>query len=65
MIRQVIVLSRGLMMKQMMGMSQLNKKYTKDHEWILVDENKNEAQIGITNYASNQLGQIVFIEMPE
>ena len=39
------------------------KKYSKDHEWVLVE---NEiATVGITNYAQESLGDIVFIELPE
>lgn len=38
-----------------------NLKYTKDHEWIKVDGD--EATIGITDYAQNELGDIVFIEV--
>jgi glycine cleavage system H protein len=38
-----------------------NLKYTKDHEWILVDGK--EATIGITDFAQRELGDIVFIEI--
>jgi glycine cleavage system H protein len=38
-------------------------RYTKDHEWIRVDGD--EATIGITDFAQEQLGDIVFIELPE
>ena len=39
------------------------KKYSKDHEWVLIE---NEiATVGITNYAQESLGDIVFIELPE
>ena len=39
------------------------KKYSKDHEWVLIE---NEiAIVGITNYAQESLGDIVFIELPE
>lgn len=38
-----------------------NLKYTKDHEWIRVDGN--EAVIGITDFAQQELGDIVFIEV--
>jgi glycine cleavage system H protein len=38
-------------------------KYTKEHEWIKVD-GKN-ATIGITDYAQESLGDIVFIELPK
>ena len=36
-------------------------KYTKNHEWVRVEED--EAYIGITDYAQSQLGDIVFIEV--
>lgn len=42
-----------------------NLLYTKDHEWVLYQDNKDEVVIGITNYAQEQLGDIVFIEMFE
>jgi glycine cleavage system H protein len=38
-------------------------RYTKDHEWVRVDGD--EATIGITDYAAGQLGDIVFVELPE
>jgi glycine cleavage system H protein len=38
-------------------------KYTKEHEWIKVDGNN--ASIGITNYAQESLGDIVFVELPK
>ncbi|MFL5726506.1 MAG: glycine cleavage system protein GcvH [Chloroflexota bacterium] len=38
-------------------------RYTKDHEWVRVDGD--EATVGITDYATNQLGDIVFVELPE
>ncbi len=38
-----------------------NLKYTKDHEWIKVDGD--EAYVGITDYAQNELGDIVFVEI--
>ena len=38
-------------------------KYTKDHEWIRLDENT--GQIGITDYAQEQLGDVVYVELPE
>jgi len=37
--------------------------YTKDHEWIRVDESI--GTIGITEYAQNQLGDVVFVELPK
>ncbi len=38
-------------------------KYTKEHEWVKVDGNT--AIIGITDYAQGELGDIVFVELPE
>jgi glycine cleavage system H protein len=38
-----------------------NLKYTKDHEWIKVDGDV--ATVGITDYAQNELGDIVFVEI--
>ncbi len=38
-------------------------RYTKDHEWVRVDGD--EATVGITEYAASQLGDIVFVELPD
>jgi glycine cleavage system H protein len=38
-------------------------KYTKDHEWAKIDGDI--ATIGITDYAQSELGDIVFVELPE
>jgi glycine cleavage system H protein len=38
-------------------------RYTKDHEWVRVEGD--QATIGITAYAADQLGDIVFVELPE
>ena len=37
--------------------------YTKDHEWIKIDDGI--ATVGITDYAQNALGDIIFIEFPD
>ncbi|MBS3652234.1 glycine cleavage system protein GcvH [Pseudaminobacter sp. 19-2017] len=37
--------------------------YTEDHEWIRVDGDT--ATVGITDYAQEQLGDLVFVELPE
>ena len=39
------------------------KKYTKDHEWISLQDQV--ATIGITNFAQESLGDIVFVELPK
>ena len=38
-------------------------RYTKDHEWIAVDGDR--GRIGITAFAQEQLGDVVFVELPE
>jgi len=38
-------------------------KYTKDHEWIRITGN--EGQVGITDYAQQQLGDVVYVDLPE
>jgi len=38
-------------------------KYTKDHEWIRVDTDV--ADVGITHFAQQQLGDVVFVELPQ
>jgi glycine cleavage system H protein len=37
-------------------------QYTKDHEWLAVDGDV--VTVGITDYAANQLGDVVFVELP-
>lgn len=37
--------------------------YTKDHEWAQVDENV--VTVGITQYAQEQLGEVVYVDLPE
>ena len=39
-------------------------RYTEDHEWVRLDDD-GLAVVGITDYAQDQLGEIVFIELPE
>jgi glycine cleavage system H protein len=38
-------------------------KYTKEHEWVRVEGN--HATVGITEYAQGELGDIVYVELPE
>ena len=40
-----------------------DRRYTREHEWIQV--NGNSANIGITDYAQKQLGDVVFVELPD
>lgn len=39
------------------------KRYTEDHEWVMVSGD--EATVGISDHAQEQLGDIVFVELPE
>lgn len=38
-------------------------KYTEDHEWVKIDGES--ATIGVTDYAQGELGDVVFLELPE
>jgi glycine cleavage system H protein len=38
-------------------------KYTKEHEWVRLKDG--EAEVGITDFAQKQLGDVVFVELPE
>ncbi|WP_303720341.1 glycine cleavage system protein GcvH [Malonomonas rubra] len=38
-------------------------KYTEEHEWVLVEDEI--ATVGITDFAQDQLGDVVFVELPE
>jgi len=38
-------------------------KYSKEHEWVRVDGDN--GKVGITNFAQEQLGDVVFVELPE
>ena len=38
-------------------------RYTRDHEWIRVGDGRSE--VGVTAYAQEQLGDVVFVELPE
>jgi glycine cleavage system H protein len=44
-------------------MAPQDRRYTKDHEWVRVEGDV--ATIGITDYAAHQLGDIVFVELPD
>jgi glycine cleavage system H protein len=38
-------------------------RYTKDHEWV--EPNADRGKVGITDYAQQQLGDVVYVELPE
>jgi glycine cleavage system H protein len=40
-----------------------DRRYTSDHEWVLADGD--HARVGITDYAQDALGDIVFVQLPE
>jgi glycine cleavage system H protein len=40
-----------------------DRRYTKDHEWIIVTGNL--GRVGVTDYAQKQLGDVVFVELPD
>ena len=44
-------------------MSPADVKFTKDHEWIRLSGG--DAEVGITDYAQRQLGDVVFVELPD
>lgn len=39
-------------------------RYSSDHEWIRIEDN-NRARVGITDYAQDALGDVVFVDLPE
>ena len=40
-----------------------DRKYTQEHEWVLIEDDV--ATIGVTDFAAGELGDIVFVELPE
>ena len=46
-------------------MSFENVLFSKEHEWIQIEADSNVVTVGITDFASGELGDIVFIEFPE
>jgi glycine cleavage system H protein len=41
-----------------------DRYYTKEHEWVFVEDGE-KARVGITDYAQSELGDIVYVELPE
>ena len=41
-----------------------DRRYTKEHEWIVLEDD-GRALVGITEYAQEQLGDVVFIDLPK
>ncbi len=47
-------------------MSPDDRKYTKEHEWLRIeDAESGRAQVGITDYAQDQLGDVVYLDLPQ
>jgi len=40
-----------------------DRKYTKSHEWVMVDGDT--ATVGVTEYAASELGDVVYLDLPE
>lgn len=40
-----------------------DRKYTREHDWVLIEDGV--AKLGITDHAQNELGDIVYVELPE
>ena len=45
-------------------MSFENVRFTKDHEWVRIEQGSDVATVGITDFASGELGDVVFVEFP-
>ncbi len=47
-------------------MSPDDRKYTKEHEWLRIEDVEiRRAQVGITDYAQDQLGDVVYFDLPQ
>lgn len=40
-------------------------RYTKDHEWVRESDDSQVVEVGITDYAQGELGDVVFVELPK
>ncbi|KAI9221555.1 glycine cleavage H-protein-domain-containing protein [Blastocladiella britannica] len=47
------------------GYASAPRRYTKDHEWVAYDSASGVGTIGISKYAADALGDVVFVELPE
>lgn len=55
----------GLLTNAQSNLTGSVKKYTKDHEWVDLSADRKSATIGISEYAAEQLGDVVYVELPE
>ena len=46
-----------------MATNPTDRKYSKEHEWLKIDGDS--ATIGVTDYAQNQLGDVVYVDLPQ
>ena len=42
-----------------------NVRFTKEHEWVALEDGSDVVTVGITDFAAGELGDIVFVELPE
>ena len=42
-----------------------DRYYSRDHEWFKPSAEENDGEVGITDYAQQQLGDVVYLELPE
>lgn len=42
-----------------------NMRFTKNHEWVAFENGSDVVTVGITDFAAGELGDIVFVELPE
>lgn len=47
-----------------MSMDEKSLKYTAEHEWVALDESTKTATIGITPFAAEQLGDVIYVDLP-
>lgn len=42
-----------------------NLRFTSEHEWVRIEDGSDDVEVGITDFAAGELGDIVFVELPE
>ncbi|KAG8715489.1 hypothetical protein FRC11_003795 [Ceratobasidium sp. 423] len=60
-----LVRPRALPRSALLARTIVTKRYTKEHEWISYDSETKLGTISITDYAQKQLGDVVFVELPQ
>lgn len=41
-----------------------NRRFTSEHEWVLLQDGSDEVVVGVTGFAAGELGDIVYVELP-